>query len=199
VAGLLIPGSYFGFGGVPLVIDVQKVDAARQGDKDSFAQVYECVAPDLYRVALYTLGNAHDAEDVVSETFIEAFKGIAKLRDPASFKAWIMKILSTRCKHKISDYIKGKNQFDIESFVVTLADDSDVSSDVSEQITVMQAMARLSEQERLIIALSVIKGYTTKEVSDMLGSPQGTISSKLHRALAKMRKILETQENIPAL
>lgn len=174
-----------------MVIDFDKVDAARRGDKDSFAQVYESVAPDLYKVALYTLGNSHDAEDVVSEAFIEAYKGISKLRDPTSFRAWIMKILSTRCKHKIGDYIKGKNQFDIDTFIVTPSDEEDMSEGVSEQITVMQAMSLLNEQERLIIALAVVMGYTTKEVASMLGSPQGTISSKLHRALAKMRKMLE--------
>ena len=84
--------------GEPVVIDVNKVEAARDGDRESFAQVYECIAPDLYKVALYTLGNAHDAEDVVSEAFIEAYRGIANLRDPSSFKPWMMKILSVRCK-----------------------------------------------------------------------------------------------------
>lgn len=174
-----------------LVVDVEKVDAARRGDKESFGQVYEMVASDLYKVALYTLGNAHDAEDVVSETFIEAYRGITKLREPSSFRAWIMKILSTRCKHKIADYIKGKNNFDIESFAITLSDDQDVSSDVSEQITVMQAMGRLTEQERMIVVLSVVDGYTTREIAQIMGSPQGTISSKLHRSLAKLRKMVE--------
>ena len=177
-----------------MVIDIKKVDAARRGDKESFAQVYESVAPDLYKVALYTLGNAYDAEDVVSETFIEAYRGIAKLREPASFRAWIMKILSTRCKHKIAEYIRGKNEFDLESFSVTLAEETDISSDVSEQITVMKALGQLNETERMIIALSVISGYTTKEIARIMGSPHGTVSSKLHRALAKMRKMLEAQE-----
>jgi len=176
---------------VPLVFDIQKVDAARRGDKDSFAQVYESVSSDLYKVALYTLGNAHDAEDVVSETFIEAYRGISKLREPSSFRPWIMKILSARCKHKIADYIKGKNSFDIESFSASLVAEGDVSAEITEQITVMKAMAILSEQERLIIALSVMSGYTTKEISKILGSPPGTVSSKLHRALVKLRKILE--------
>ncbi|MDL2234047.1 sigma-70 family RNA polymerase sigma factor [Ruminococcaceae bacterium OttesenSCG-928-L11] len=177
-----------------MVIDVEKVDAARRGDKDSFAQVYESIAPDLYKVALYTLGNAHDAEDVVSETFMEAYRGIAKLREPSSFRAWIMKILSTRCKHKISEYIKSKNSFDIEAFSLSLPADGDVSADVAEQLNVMKAMSRLSEQERLILVLSVINGYTTKEISRITGSPQGTISSKLHRSLAKLRKMIELQE-----
>ena len=174
-----------------MAIDVTKVEAAKRGDKDSFAQVYEEIASDLYKVALYTLGNPHDAEDVVSETFVEAYKGIRGLRDASSFKAWMMKILSIRCKRKISEYVKGKNVFDIESFMTTLSEDTDLSSDVSEQVTVVGALNRLTFQEREIVVLSVLQGYTTKEIAAILGSPQGTISSKLHRSLAKLRKMLE--------
>jgi len=175
-----------------VVIDTKLVETARQGDKDSFAQVYDQIAPDLYKIALYTLGNTHDAEDIVSETFIEAYKGITKLRDPASFKPWMMKILSVRCKRKIAEYVKDKNVFDLDYFMTTLSSDSDVSADVSEQVTVVTALARLSAQERQIIVLSVLQGYTTKEIAAILGSPLGTISSKLHRSLAKLRRMLET-------
>ena len=56
-----------------MVVDVAAVEKARRGDKDSFAEVYRQIADDLYRVALYSLGNSHDAQDVVSETFIEAY------------------------------------------------------------------------------------------------------------------------------
>ena len=171
-------------------IDIKQVEAAQRGDKDSFALVYDAIAPDLYRVALYTLGNPHDAEDVVSETFIEAYKGIANLRDPTRFKAWMMKILSVRCKRKIAEYIKGKRQMDIESFSLTLSDDSDLSNEVSEQVTLMQALARLSEQERLIIVLSVMQGYTSREIAVVMDTPQGTVSSKLHRSMVKLRKML---------
>lgn len=177
-----------------MVIDIEKVEAARGGDKEVFAQVYESIAPDLYKVALYTLGNVHDAEDAVSEAFIEAYKGITKLRNAGSFKPWMMKILSIRCKRKIAEYVKGKNVFDIESFMTTLSDDGNVSEEVSEQITVMNALGRLNHQERLIITLSVLQGYTTKDIAEILGSPQGTISSKMHRTLAKLRKMLETDE-----
>jgi len=180
--------------GEPVVIDTSKVEAARLGDKDCFAQVYESIASDLYKVALYTLGNAHDAEDVVSETFIEAYRGITNLRDVGSFRPWMMKILSVRCKRKVTEYVKHKNNFDIENFMATLSDEADLSLDVSEQVTVVAALARLNSSERQIIALSVLQGYTTKEIAQILGSPQGTVSSKLHRALAKLRKMLDTGE-----
>ena len=174
-----------------MAIDVSKVEAAKRGDKDSFSQVYDEIASDLYKVALYTLGNPHDAEDVVSEAFVEAYKGISKLRDANSFKPWMMKILSIRCKRKIAEYVKGKNVFDIETFITTLSEDVDVSADVSEKVTVTSALNRLNFQEREIVVLSVLQGYTTKEIAEILGSPQGTISSKLHRSLAKLRKMLE--------
>lgn len=177
-----------------MTVDIAKVEAARQGDKDSFAQVYDSIASDLYKVALYTLGNAHDAEDAVSEAFMEAYKGITKLRDASSFKAWMLKILSIRCKRKIGDYIKGKNVFDIESFMFTLSEESDMSSDVTDSVTVVGALGRLNAQERIIVVLSVLQGYTTKEIAAILGSPQGTISSKLHRSLIKMRKMLEVED-----
>jgi RNA polymerase sigma-70 factor (ECF subfamily) len=181
-------------GGEPVVVDVIKVEAARKGDRQSFAQVYESIAPDLYKIALYMLGNSHDAEDAVSEAFIEAWKGIANLRDAGSFKPWMMKILAIRCKRRIADYVKHKNTFDIDSFVVSLSDDADLSSDVSEQVTVLGALSRLSPQEREIIALSAVQGYTTKEIAAILQSPQGTVSSKLHRALAKLRKMLGEED-----
>ena len=174
-----------------MVIDTEKIEAARRGDKESFAQVYETIAPDLYKVALYTLGNAHDAEDVVSETFVEAYKGITKLRNASSFKPWMMKILSIRCKRKIGEYVRGKNIFDIESFGATLPDETNLSADVTEQVTVLDALSRLNPQERMIVTLSVLQGYTTKDIAAIMCSPLGTISSKMHRTFAKLRKMLE--------
>ena len=100
-----------------MVVDVEAVKRARLGDKESFGEVYQQIADDLYRVALYSLGNAHDAQDVVSETFMEAYKGIKNLRDEGSFKAWIMRILSIRCKRKIGQYIAGRNELDIDDFL----------------------------------------------------------------------------------
>lgn len=181
----------FQSGGDCVTIDIEKVKAARAGDKDCFAQLYDEIALDLYKVALYSLGNTHDAEDVVSETFIEAYKGISKLRDLSSFKAWMMKILSIRCKRKITEYVKGKNSLDIDSFLDLPSDNRDMSSDVAERVTVLENLNRLSQQERMIITLAVVEGYTTREVAEIMSSPHGTISSKLHRALAKLRKMIE--------
>lgn len=171
-------------------IDLTLVAKAKEGDADSFAMLYEHIAPNLYRTALYTLGNAHDAEDVVSETFMEAFHGIAKLRDDGAFAPWIYKILSARCKRKIKEYIKGRNYFDIDS-LLDLDDGKDLGDEVIQRSDLLHALEELTASERQIIALAVIEGYTTKDTAKILGLPHGTVSSKLFRTLKKLRARLE--------
>lgn len=174
-----------------MVVDVTAVKQARLGDKDSFAEVYQQIADDLYRVALYSLGNAHDAQDVVSETFIEAYKGIKNLRDDNSFKPWIMRILSIRCKRKIGQYITGRSEMDIEDFLDLSEEGDGLEEKSTRKIALVNALETLTPQERQIIALAVVQGYTVRETAEILGAPQGTISSKLHRTLKKLRVQLE--------
>lgn len=171
------------------MIDVDIVRSAKQGDRESFAQVYDMIAPELYRVALYVLGNAQDAEDAVSETFVEAYKGIHNLRDEASFKRWMLTILSVRCKRRIGGYIKERKNLDIDELTELPSAGDD--SPNPEHVSVRDALSSLTEQERQIVVLATVQGYTTREVAEMLRLPHGTVSSKLHRTLKKLKKKLE--------
>lgn len=175
-------------------LDTALVLAAKAGDAQSFTSLYEAVAPSLYRSALYALGNSHDAEDVVSETFLEAYHGISGLRDPEAFGAWIYRILSARCKRKIKEYVKGRNQLDIEDFLELPGDQDQFTEQTLQRVELVRALEQLSPREREIVCLSVFDGYTAREIAQMLGSPQGTISAKLFRALKKMRKFLEKNQ-----
>lgn len=174
-----------------MVIDIQVVASAKNGCAESFAQLYEQVQDELYKYALYTLGNTHDAEDAVADTFVEAYKGIANLRDDTAFKAWIFRILSVRMKRKVADIIKRKNTLNIEDFVSDFVADTDVERQTSDKVILLGALNKLTEQERMIVVLSAVQGYTTREIAEMLDCPHGTVSSKLHRALIKMRKMVE--------
>lgn len=174
-----------------MVVDIEAVRQARQGNRDSFAQVYQQIADDLYRVALYSLGNSHDAQDAVSETFMEAYKGIKNLRDENSFKPWIMRILSIRCKRRIAQYISGRNELDIDDFLDLSEEGECVEERSTQKMALLTALEKLTPQERQIVALAVVQGYTVRETAEILGAPQGTVSSKLHRTLKKLRAELE--------
>ena len=174
-------------------INLEYVSRAKQGDAQSFAMLYDQVAKDLYRVALYTLGNPQDAEDVVSETFLEAYKGLRNLRDDSNFTAWIMRILSIRCKRTISGYIPAKQQISLDDFIETPDDVSEETADCSDRVTLSQALLELAPDERAVVVLSAVQGYTTREIGEILDLPHGTVSSKLYRTLIKLRKKLEQQ------
>ena len=90
----------------------QLVTQAQAGSRAAFGELYESLAGDLYRMALYTLGSQQDAEDAVADTFAEAWKGIKNLREPEAFRSWMFRILSARCKRQIGRIVARKNEID---------------------------------------------------------------------------------------
>lgn len=172
------------------MIDTAVVRKAIEGDAHAFGELYECFATELYRVALYTLGNPQDAEDAVAETFLEAYKGIKNLSDESKVKNWFFTILSARCKRHIATYVKKKDEVDLDSLgelgKEPVADDL-VSSG---RLEIRDALGEISREERIIVSLSVLEGYTAKEIAGMMEMPQGTVSSKLYRAFKKLRAVM---------
>lgn len=80
--------------------------------KDEFIELYTAVYKDLYRYALYVLGNREDAEDAVSEAVVDAYAEFGKLRDKGAFKGWIFKILSAKCKRRLKGYVNKTLELD---------------------------------------------------------------------------------------
>lgn len=167
---------------------LEDVSLAQAGDREAFGRLYQSVALELYKMALYTLGNREDAEDAVSETFVEAWKGIHGLREAESFRPWILRILSIRCKRRIGGYVKEKGNIDLEDYIEQ-GDGGDGGH--ARRSEVLEAMNRLNPEERELVVLSVLHGYTMREIAEIKDLPQGTVSSKLHRTLKKLKTMLE--------
>ena len=102
-----------------------------------------------------------------------------------------MRILSIRCKRKIGQYISGRNDLDIDDFLDLSEEGEGVETRSTQKMALLSALETLSPQERQIVALAVVQGYTVRETAEILGAPQGTVSSKLHRTLKKLRAQLE--------
>ncbi len=154
--------------------------------KDEFIELYAGIYKDLYRYALYVLGNKEDAEDAVSETVVDAYAGFEKLRDKGAFKSWIFKILSIKCKRKLKGYINKDIQLD-ETLDAHVFKDAE---DVAGKVDLRNAFAKLNERERQILGLSVIAGYEGEEVSKLMNMNHNTVRTVKSRALEKMRKML---------
>lgn len=160
----------------------QLVLRAKNQDPEAFAELYKDVYKDLYRFAYYTLKNQHDAEDVVSEAVMDAYRNINQLKNPDSFKSWIYQIVSYKCKKKIREYQKQCEEITEQI--------PDKVYDPSEHTSVRNALDSLSEEERLIVTMSVFGGYKGKEISTILHKKHSTIRSKYRRALEKLKDSL---------
>lgn len=162
--------------------DLELVRQAKFGDTAAFSKLYECIYQDLYRFALYILKNPHDAEDVVSETVMDAYREIHSLRKTESFQAWIFRILTNKCKQKLKQYLAKTTKLpeDLPCF----------EGDICESLDVRSAFAALTGEERLIIALHVFGGYSSHEIGMALGLNNNTVRSKQSRALKKMELCL---------
>ena len=158
------------------------VQKAKFGDANAFAEIYQEIYKELYRFALYTLKNSHDAEDVVSDTILDAWKEIRSLRQAAAFKGWIFRILTNKCKMRLKQYVDKMMELPEDIMVI--------EPDHSEVMDVRGVFATLQDEERLILAMNLFGGYSSREIGEQLGISDNTVRSKQSRALKKMETML---------
>lgn len=173
-----------------MTIDPKLVDDAKNGNSEAFEALYTLIYKDLYRSAYYVLSNREDAEDVVSETFFQAYKGIKNLRDDTLFRAWIFKILWTLCKRKKAQYVAEKGITEIDDDTLNICDLHGIDRE-AERILLEDALKSLSESERMAVILHSYLGYNGAEIAKILGCPHGTVNSKISRAHKKLRDFLK--------
>ena len=154
------------------------VKLAQEGSSEAFSSLYALVYKDMYHIALYSLRNAHDASDAVSETVLDAFCSIKKLRDPSCFKSWIMRILSAKIKRMQSGYFKEMDE---------LKDDSGISNFDFDSVDLRESIERLDSASRLILSLSVLEGYSSAEISKICDIKASTVRSRLSRIKNALR------------
>lgn len=167
--------------------DIQLIKQAKKGDVDAFASLYKTIYQDLYRFALYTLKNPSDAEDIVSETVTDAFVEIGKLKRAESFKAWIFKILSNKCKKRFLSV-----EYSLDEIPWDFPEPN--SKNLEQDTIIREEFFRLSDEERLIISMHLFAGYKSREIAKMLHMNENTIRSKESRALKKMAANLQPEK-----
>lgn len=149
------------------------------GEQDAFVELYKLYYTKLYRYAAYTLRGVQDAEDAVSETMVDAYEGIKKLKNPDVFGTWIFRILSNKCKAKMRDYYVAADEEVPEEAA---------NVDMTLNLSVKEMFLKLPKKERMVVALSVFAGYDSKEIGDILKMNASTVRSIRKRTLEKMAR-----------
>ena len=158
------------------------------GDTGALGRLYELTREAVYGYALSILKNAHDAEDVMQETYVRAHLGAAQYKAEGKPTAWLMRIARNLALMKLRE---GKRTIAMspEDWMETFADRPDFTHE--DAITVSMLMDALSDEEREIVSLHALAGLKHREIAAMLDLALPTVLSKYHRALKKLKSTLQ--------
>lgn len=159
--------------------------AAQRGDAEAFSALMDLHRNRLYRIAYAYLHNEGDALEAIQECTYRAFRKLKKLKEPAFFSTWLVRILLNYC----ADERKRKHRF--SPFAALAAEPS--SWDTPQDPDLAAAIEALEPGCKDIIILSYFEGFPLTEVADILDIPVGTVKSRLHRALGQLRNYLDTK------
>jgi RNA polymerase sigma-70 factor, ECF subfamily len=157
------------------------------------AEDFESVAlphlDDLFRTALRVMGNRSEAEDLVQEAYLQAWKSFHRFEPGTNCRAWLFKILFHVIHHHRRKWYRFKWVSDSEEVLDDLvAYEPPVSERLSDE-EVLLAFQKIPQQYREIILLADVHDFSYREIAETLSIPQGTVMSRLNRG----RKLLRAE------
>jgi RNA polymerase sigma-70 factor (ECF subfamily) len=176
------------------------VERARSGDSDAFRVLVEQHSRAIFRLAFRMTGNEQDAEDVVQETFLRAYKQLDKYEARSSFSTWLFRIASNysldlirmRKRHEDRRERGAEEEKDILQTIPGNSPGPDrivYSSQVQDRVN--EALNELSPQERTAFVLRHFEGMSIDEIGEALGTGTNATKHSIFRAVQKLRKSLE--------
>lgn len=165
------------------------VARAKLGEADAFGEIYKFYYKDMYRYAYYMLKNPDDASDAVEEATLDSYRGIGNLREADKLKSWLFTILHAKCKRCLMKYANLSEDYVESEELEAVADEN--SSDVALSLDVRSALDKLPPDDRQIVVMHTMQGFTTREIADVIGMNENTVRTRHKRALDKLRVLLE--------
>jgi len=159
--------------------------------------------PQLYGAALRWTRNPSDAEDLVQETFAKAFVAWAKFEQGTNLKAWLFRIMTNTHINLYNKKAKDKAKTaldDLEDWQVGQGESVTSRASRSAEIEAMEnlpslaiksALDQIPEEFRMVVYYAVVEGLPYQEIADIMGTPVGTVMSRLHRGKKLLRTLLQ--------
>jgi RNA polymerase sigma-70 factor, ECF subfamily len=170
------------------------IDACKQGREDGFAQLVDLYASRLYGYFYRLSGNAEVSNDLLSEIFVRLVEKIGTY-ESGSFDLWLFKIAANifydhlRQQRRQKKIIESHKKQQLEEETAVIMRRTDV-----EAIDILQTqLGQLDPQTRELLLLRYYSELSFKEIAEMRKEPIGTVLSKVHRGLAKLRELMENQ------
>ena len=174
------------------------LDRARQGDSDAFRALVEQHSRSVFRLAFRMTGNEQDAEDVVQESFLRAYRQLGRFESRANFGTWLYRIVSNcsvdlmRSKQARHDQVRG-DSLDESAMELPAADvpgPERMAQSAEIETRVQRALRELSPLERAAFTLRHYEGRSIDEISATLGLGTSAAKHSVFRAVKKLRLAL---------
>ncbi len=184
-----------GWSPMEFAAEQQALEFCKQGRKEAFRPLVDAYFARLVRVARAVVGDAEEAYDLVQEAFIAAYRAIDTFTLGRPFYPWMRGILLNRCKVYMRTRRRNARRSRaaaerpghwVLGATVSPAPERRRTSDL-----VRRAMAQVDEDDREILVLKHIEGYSYDELAETLGIGSGTVASRLYRARGRLKQALE--------
>lgn len=181
-----------------LAEEERTIAEAQRGSIDAFNRLVRAYERQVYNVALRVVGNADLAEDVTQDTFLLAYKSLHQFRG-GIFRAWLLRIATNRCYDELRRrQRRPANSFDVLGFepqvewsTLPESEDPQERAERLELARALQgALRELPDDQRVVVVLSDVQGYSYDEIAQITGVSLGTVKSRLSRGRGRLREIL---------
>jgi RNA polymerase sigma-70 factor, ECF subfamily len=181
-----------------VIDDAPLIDRTLRGDSIAFGELVEKYQHRLFQAIVHVVGAREDAEDVVQESFVQAYFKLKSFQRKSAFFTWLYRIafnLAMTWRRKQKPKLSLDAAHDDQGLEVTdLSPTADQQLLQAERATLVQAaLQELLEEHRAILVLREIEGLEYETIAEILGIPGGTVRSRLHRARLQLREILKTK------
>ena len=179
--------------------DKQLISATAEGDRRAFETLYDLYAASVFGLALKTLADRGAAEEAVQEIFWRVWQRAGTFDGARSFAPWLFGIAHNYCIDELRRRRarpRALYEDDEHAILSAIPDDTDVGATAlrgEQRRIVMHALGQLPVEQRQAIKLAYFGGLTQGEIADQVGSPIGTIKTRLRTGLRRLRQILRDE------
>jgi RNA polymerase sigma factor (sigma-70 family) len=169
------------------------IEQAKRGNKQAFTELIERSKRQVFYQAYGMLNDRQEAEDIVQEAFMKAYFSLKQLGSPYAFTAWLSRIVYHLCQDRIKK--RDKQDALTRKWLNEKIDNANHSRNQIEQkqlgIDLHRAMQALTLEHRTVLILREIQGLSYQEIANILGVPEGTVKSRIHKARLALRNELQ--------
>ena len=171
------------------------VEKCKTGHSSSQYQLYSLYVDAMYNIGMRMLGNKEDAEDIVQDSFVDAFKNLTRFKYESTFGAWLKRIVI----NKSINHLKAKripvvpietHEFHLSEEKEDLSADRHGKAEATDIKKVKKGIEKLPAGYKQIISLYLIEGYDHIEIGEILDISTSTSKSQYHRAKKKLLEII---------